>query len=339
MSDQPFVGQIATFAGRRAPRGWAMCDGSLLEISKYKDLFNVIKNVYGGDGTTNFALPDLRGRLTIHQAEGFSLGSIGGQEQVTLNPAQLPSHSHNALAITTQANLANPSGAVWAYGSNSYTTDPLDALMSPNAIDSAGGGQAHNNMMPFLSISFIIALEGVTPDPHQDADNEYFIGEVRLTAFGFAPGGWRLADGQLLPIASNQALFSLLGTTYGGDGRTTFALPDLQGRTPIHRSQDHQAGQTGGQQAHILTLNEIPVHSHRANANVESPNPSPSNFPAGAIWGVGAASHYARPAGSVSPMNPKAISSVGGFEAHQNMQPFQVINFIVRTGGSILPQQ
>ena len=334
MSNQPFIGQISTMASRFVPRGWAVCDGSLLQISQNKLLFSMIGNVYGGDGVSTFGLPDLRGRLAIHNGEGFPIGSIGGQEQVTLTVDQLPSHSHVPQAVPAPARLASPAWAGWAFGSDSYTTDPLDALMSQKTVATAGDGEPHDNMMPFLAINFIIAIEGVTPNPDEDAGNEFFVAEVRMAAFNFAPRGWLPANGQLLPIATHQALFAILGTTYGGDGKSNFALPNLQDRTPIHRNQQYSAGHAGGQVQHILTVDELPLHGHGALANVQSPNPSPSIFPQDAVWGVGAKSHYAAPVGSGSPMSDKAISSVGGFVPHQNMQPFQAISFIIRTGSA-----
>ncbi|HEY6333420.1 MAG TPA: tail fiber protein [Blastocatellia bacterium] len=332
MSNKPFVGQIATIASTYAPRLWALCDGSTLQVSQNEDLFSVIKSTYGGDGINTFALPDLRGRLTVHQGNGFPLGARGGDEQVTLTTDELPSHCHLPTAVFGKnADQVSPRGAGWAFGSESYTKDDYDALMSQNGtIKPAGGGQPHNNMMPFLAINFVIAVEGVLPEPDKDVSNEYFVGEVRMVAFHFAPGGWQLANGQTLPIANNQALFSLAGTAYGGDGTTNFALPNLEGRTPIHRDQQHPVGEADGQSEHILTLDEMPRHTHNTNGNVQSPNPSPSIFPNNAVWGVGQKPHYATPTGSSVLMSDKAISTVGGFVGHQNMQPFQVISFIVR---------
>jgi len=161
---------------------------------------------------------------------------------------------------------------------------------------------------------------------------EPFLSEVRIMSFIFAPKGWALCNGQLLPINQNQALFSLLGTTFGGDGRVNFALPDLRGRTPIHVGSGHTLGERGGEQAHTLSIAELPEHTHVMMAN--STNTGSTNTPSTATvpaMSVGA-SMYAS-AANLMAMSPAAIANVGGSQAHLNMQPFLTLSFCIALQG------
>jgi microcystin-dependent protein len=158
---------------------------------------------------------------------------------------------------------------------------------------------------------------------------EPFLSEIRMMSFVFAPKGWTLCDGQLLPINQNQALFSLLGTTFGGDGRVNFALPDLRSRTPIHVGSGHVLGERGGEQAHTLSIAEIPTHTHVANGtNVNGAGAVPNNTSL-----LGAFNNaYTQPAALTS-LSPSTVSLVGGSQAHQNMMPFLTISFCIALQG------
>lgn len=164
-----FVGEIRMFGGANAPPGWVICDGRLLQVSEQTDLYNVIGNLYGGDGDTTFAVPDLRGRVPVHVAAGsYAPAQTGGAEQVILDVTQLPGHTHVALAAATKAGTSTPAGNFWA-GSPKYTeyaTAPDGTVMSTQALTAFGGGQAHENMHPYLPITFIIALTGRFPTGH-----------------------------------------------------------------------------------------------------------------------------------------------------------------------------
>jgi microcystin-dependent protein len=163
---------------------------------------------------------------------------------------------------------------------------------------------------------------------------EPFLSEIRIMSFVFPPKGWALCNGQLLPINQNQALFSLLGTTYGGDGRVNFGLPDLRGRVPIHMGSGHTLGERGGEQAHTLSISEIPTHTHTVNAtnNPASTGTAASNTLLGAI-----ANTYNAPANLVA-LSPSEIGNVGGTQAHLNMQPFLTLSFCIALQG-IFPSQ
>jgi microcystin-dependent protein len=163
---------------------------------------------------------------------------------------------------------------------------------------------------------------------------EPFLSEIRIMSFGFAPKGWALCDGQLLPINQNQALFSLLGTTYGGDGRVNFGLPNLQGRTPIHMGSGHTLGERAGEQAHTLSISELPTHVHSVSASSSATGGNAN--PNGRFLGGGNNVYHA-PA-SLTSMTPQTVASTGGSQAHLNMQPFLVLNFSIALQG-IFPSQ
>ena len=162
---------------------------------------------------------------------------------------------------------------------------------------------------------------------------EPFLSEIRIFSFNFAPKGWALCDGQLLPINQNQALFSLLGTTYGGDGRVNFALPDLRGRTPLHMGSGHTLGERGGEQAHTLSIPEIPTHTHTLNATSAAAD---LNVPTSAYLATVNNGYTA--AANLVALGASALASAGGSQAHLNMQPFRVLNFCIALQG-IFPSQ
>lgn len=163
--------------------------------------------------------------------------------------------------------------------------------------------------------------------------SEPFLSEIKIMSFGFPPKGWALCDGQLLPINQNQALFSLLGTTYGGDGRVNFGLPNLQGRAPMHMGSGHTLGERGGEQAHTLSISEIPTHTHTANAVSTAGN---SPIPTGNF--LGSADNTYVSAQTLTSLQPGTVGAVGGSQAHLNMQPFLTLSFCIALQG-IFPSQ
>jgi microcystin-dependent protein len=162
---QPYVGEIRMFAGNFAPAGWMFCEGQLLPISEYETLFNLIGTTYGGDGQSTFALPDLRGRVPIHQGNSFVLAETGGAEEIVLTVAQLPAHAHGLGVVQAVGNQTNPSGNLPAQSLNvtPYINDAPSGSFNANAITQAGGSQPHTNFQPYLCVDFIISLFGIFP--------------------------------------------------------------------------------------------------------------------------------------------------------------------------------
>lgn len=233
VTDDIFAGQVALFGGTFAPRGWAFADGSLLPVSGNEVLFATIGTTYGGNGRTDFALPDLRGRTPVGpDGASLRLGQVVGTDEVSLTEAQMPVHAHTLPA-------------------------PFDDT-GPR-----GGGATIDNRQPSLAINYLIATEGIFPG--NTSPEETILGEITLFAGNFAPAGWAIADGSLLPIVEHPALFSLLRDTYGGDGLNNFALPDLRGRTAIGPDALFALGDMPGANAIALTENELPGHTHEAS--------------------------------------------------------------------------
>ena len=238
-TNSPFLGEVSTTARSVRPDGYEFTDGQSISIVDNQALFALLGISFGGNGTTAFELPDIRGRTAIHEGSGNGLttrflGESLGVEEVTLTEAELPTHSHGI-----------PNGSTETVGNN----------------------QSHLNMQPSLGMNYIIATEGFFPS-RDGLNDQTFIGQVSMFAGNFAPGGWAFTDGQSLPIVGNEALFSLLGTTYGGDGVQTFQLPDLRGRTPIHSGignglTNRTLRDSIGTENVGLTTNTMPMHVHK----------------------------------------------------------------------------
>lgn len=164
---QPFIGEVRMFAGNFAPVGWMFCDGQTIPISENETLFALIGTTYGGDGEETFKLPDLRGRLPLHQNNSFTLGESGGVEQVTLTVQQIPLHTHPMVGAGVNGAQAGPTNAVLANSTivTPYAPETPNVQMAANAIPPIGGSQPHSNMQPFLCVSFIISLYGLFPSP------------------------------------------------------------------------------------------------------------------------------------------------------------------------------
>ena len=168
---EPFVGEIRLFAGNFPPNGWQFCDGQLISIAQNVVLFDLIGTTYGGDGQTTYALPDMRGRVPVHQGNNgqsnYVAGQAGGVENVTLTPAQMPQHTHAMSASTSAASAAHgPSEVLGSSATMSlYGSGTPNMAMDPNAITQVGGGQPHANVPPFVALSYIISMFGIFPSP------------------------------------------------------------------------------------------------------------------------------------------------------------------------------
>jgi microcystin-dependent protein len=164
---QPYVGELRMFGGNFAPAGWMFCEGQLLPISENETLFQLIGTTYGGDGESTFALPDLRGRLPLHQGNGFILAETGGSEEVTLTTQQTPVHTHAHLASMAPGTGSNPQNAVVAQAPQIqvYIEDVPSTPMNGLIVGPIGGSQPHTNLQPYLCVNFIISLFGIFPSP------------------------------------------------------------------------------------------------------------------------------------------------------------------------------
>jgi len=166
---QPYVGEIRLFGGNFAPVGWAFCNGQILSISQNDTLFNLIGTTYGGDGQSTFGLPDLQGRRPVHQGQGpglgpYTIGELGGVEDVTLTGSQGGSHNHNPRAVSQSGTVDTPAGNVWAqWSDNPYATTGSTVQLTATAIGQSGGNQPHENRSPFLVVTYIISLFGIFP--------------------------------------------------------------------------------------------------------------------------------------------------------------------------------
>jgi microcystin-dependent protein len=170
----PFLAEIRMFAGSFAPRGWALCNGQLISISQNTALFSLLGTTYGGDGKVTFALPNLQGTAPMQQGQGPGLsdrwlGETGGEPSVTLLTAELPTHTHQARAVDASGDVTTPNNALWAsatfgrVGTNMYSSAAPSQMMNPTSTGITGGSQPHNNMPPYLCVTFIIALQGIFP--------------------------------------------------------------------------------------------------------------------------------------------------------------------------------
>ncbi len=325
-----FIGEVRLFPYSFTPAGWLPCDGSLLGIEEYPALYGLIGTTFGGDGTTTFAVPDLRGRTALGAGAATGLtartvGETGGSEAVTLTEAQLPAHSHPAVGSAAQATTTSPAGATWAVDPDGapYAPGTGTSAMAPSAVAATGGGQAHPNRSPVVGIGHAIRFDGVHPAGGDDGDTT--LGEIRLMA-GATPQGWFPCDGRTLPISANQALFSILGTTYGGNGIQAFAVPDLRGRVPVHTGPQHPIGAAGGAEAVTLTRGQMPAHTHPAQGTSAAASAS---SPAGATWAVTDGPRYAAGPQVVA----TDLGSAGGSQPHPNMPPFAVLTYVIATTG------
>jgi microcystin-dependent protein len=164
---QPYVGEIRMFAGNFPPAGWMFCEGQTLPISENETLFQLIGTTYGGDGESTFSLPDLRGRIPIHQGNGFILAEIGGSEEITLTVNQIPQHNHTLIGSSVNGTQANPANNFLSSSTviQAYIEETPAAGMAPNSIGPFGGSQPHTNFQPYLCVDFIISLFGIFPSP------------------------------------------------------------------------------------------------------------------------------------------------------------------------------
>jgi microcystin-dependent protein len=330
------LGNVKLVAYGFVPHGWAACDGQLLPIASNTALFSIIGTIYGGDGRTTFGLPDLRTRVPIHQSGSHREGSSGGASAVSLTVGQMPEHTHPLMATEDAVSTDAPAGHVPAgspRGQALYAPASAGTVtnMEPDSIGHAGGGQAHENMQPGLGLQYVICVNGEYPsrDGALPDEGEDFLADVKTYGFNSAPRGWAACDGQLLPIAQYQSLYSLLGTTYGGDGKTTFALPDLRGRAAVGEGnlQGNQVtlGEKMGAESVTLKTSEIPSHNHQANLV------NATGSAVGAEGTMFAANPNFFTSGTLdATLDPSAVGAPNpNGQAHDNMMPFLAVNYCI----------
>jgi microcystin-dependent protein len=343
----PYVGEIRMFAGDFAPAGWLFCDGQQLPISENEALFSLIGTTYGGDGDNTFAAPDLRGRAPVHVGtlanRSFKLADTGGQESVRLTVANLPSHSHPVKAILQPATTNAPERALLAdtgkSGANAYGTgNPIESL-SPSTVGTAGASAPHDNVQPFLAVNFIISMVGTMPFGRGGADGPY-VGEIRIFPYNFVPRGWAPCNGQLLPTSGNTALFSILKTYYGGNGQSSFGLPNLVASVPVGAGHgnglsDRPLGGSGGERAVQLTREALAVHGHRLMASTPPGNKvGPEAQYAASAPNLGM---YGAPE-NLTQMSTDVLQPAGNGSPHNNMQPYLALTFGIALQGMFPPR-
>jgi microcystin-dependent protein len=343
MASAPYLGEIRMFGGKVPPAGWAFCDGSSLSIANNVALFSLIGTTFGGDGQAFFNLPDLRGRVFVSTDNNeYLVGQTGGAEQVSLQEVNLPAHTHS-VSCSTAGSSDTPKGNTWGPATNTVYSPPasgaLARAMSTLGIKPAGSGKPHENMIPFLCVNYIIALTGIFPSKGDAAGAgapadqvggtpDQYLSELRIFPFNFVPSGWMACNGQQLPVGPNQALYALLGITYGGNA-SFFNLPNLVARVPVHAGDVHTLGQTGGEATHVLSIGEMPSHTHQAQASSSGPA---TGLPTNAFWASNTGvKPYGSPPGPL--MSSQAINAAGNNVGHENRSPFVVLNICIAVVG------
>lgn len=366
MAQDPFLGEIRAFAFGFVPNGWIQCNGQTLNIVSNQALYSLLGTTYGGNGTSTFAVPNLADRIVIGPGQGsnlpnYSLAQTGGSKTFTISMDNMPTHTHTGTNLpAASANLQvyynnvtaaspSPEGTYYAKNASNFYSATYNTVMASSTssctTESAGISQAANGMMPYLAMNYCICVSGLYPTT-SGAGFDPLLGEIKLFAGNFIPGGWAACNGQSLTIMQNQALYSLLGTNYGGNS-TTFMLPDLKGRTPIHIGQgagltNHQLAEKGGSIQCTLTATTLPSHNHLMNfplmvSNLAANNASPENcFPTKmASNGFEAGTSHSGSFITTGATLTTSSSSAGSASPTPitTTQPFVSINYIIATTG------
>ena len=363
----PFIGEIRLFAFPKVPVGWYPCDGRSLSIAEHQALYSVLGATFGSDAKTWFALPDLAGRVPIGQGQSsettrYHLGDRGGEETHYLIYPECPIHGH-ALAVTNAASTSatpgpdlRPGGLV-PYPSDrmlytSATTVQTSVGLVAATLAASGGGQPHDNMMPSVVMNYCIAEQGIYPpdgDPTGQTEDGY-LGEIRIVAFPCGADGfkvdvekWLPCDGRLLPISGNQPLHGLIGTAYGGDGATTFALPNLNGTTgtgSVAISQgrgpgmaERTIGAALGSRTTRLAPQQMPMHTHQFRLGVASTgSAAPGNSGTSVMIDPHTNGFSNAPPNVTLPAD--TITIAGGGAEHDNQQPTLGLCYAIAITGS-----
>jgi microcystin-dependent protein len=344
----PFLGEIRMFAGDFAPEGWLLCDGAVLNISDHDALYNVVENTYGGDGNHTFALPDLRGRVPRHDHR--FLGESGGYEHVALGVDQMAAHTHHICGYSVPGAVPDPANTMVATTGASggstglYAADAPDVQLAANAVTPTGDGEPHENRQAYLSLNFIISVSGDYPSPERPASSgsDPFYGEVRVFGFGDPPPrGWMTCDGMELLIKQHTTLHSVLGNTYGGDGTTHFALPQLSFRLTLGAGQgpglsNYALGEAGGADSVTLELKHLPSHTHTLSA-IDA-NGDSQDF-TNATLARYANAYQQNTADNLTTLHEQSVAEAGWKAAHHNTMPCLALTFCICVDGGVEPRR
>ena len=322
------VGAIIIYAGAAALDGFLECNGQAISRTTYAELFKKIGTTYGeGDSSSTFNLPDYSNRVPVGTSSSISLGDQGGEATHTLTQAELPAASLKILDSTYSwavhiAGLNTTSGNDYP-GITGKKATPTDAQKLKT--ENLGSGQAHNNMQPYIGQRYMIKVL-----PSTEQDNSYSfsiehspIGEITEYAGSTAPENYLICDGSAISKETYSELFAVIGTTYGsGDGSTTFNLPNLKSRIPVGLDSSDTSfntlGKTGGEKTHTLTVEEMPSHNHKLSGALTGETKAITN--SGNDWAQT----------TTSWQNETFITNTGGGKEHNNLQPYIVINYIIR---------
>eukprot|EP01090_Pellita_catalonica_P002676 TRINITY_DN1224_c0_g1_i3.p1 TRINITY_DN1224_c0_g1~~TRINITY_DN1224_c0_g1_i3.p1 ORF type:complete len:741 (-),score=112.64 TRINITY_DN1224_c0_g1_i3:121-2343(-) len=291
------------------------------------ELYSVIGNTFGGTPNQSFALPNMTGRFLLGTGTGPGLSfrtfaEIGGAESVTLTAAQIPTHGHKVMATSSAGQSNSPSNSVLADGAPYRAAEEASmTILRPDSVASVGGNQPHNNLPPFISLS--AAMQTNKDNTNQQDSTTIPMGRITFVATDInqRPPGWMPCNGTLLPISRYNELFKTFGTTYGGDGRTTFGLPDLRGRGALGAGGSTRLGQKGGTESITLTTAHLPLHTHTLNAT----NSAADNVTSNLTILAQALNAYSTIGNNLVELADAALSDRGGSQAHTNMPPFIVM--------------
>lgn len=381
---EEFVGEIKMFGGDYPPENWLICDGQGVLVNRYIPLYSIIGNIYGGNDYS-FCLPDLRSVVPIGAGRGQNLnnrftGEKGGTEIVRLNPENVSGHNHSTevtspeyagivspLASTENDSLspvnAFPGKTPGDFYCEEHSTGMGEStaeltLERPAIVDVQPAGSyspdPHNNIMPFQAVNYIICYASDNY-PEREKPMPGFLGDIRMTGGSYTPENWMFCQGQTLNISDFPDLYNIVGTLYGGDGQTTFRLPDLQGRVPLGSGSNrgYPQGYSGGSEKELLTGEQLPQHTHEAKisppelkgtVSLRAAVEPESKYPKGQypceIGNASFATTSNTTMGSseveiykTSPMSAQLVPA-GGAAPHENMQPFLVVNFMICVKGS-----
>jgi microcystin-dependent protein len=304
-------------------------------MSNFQNLFSIIGTRFGGDAD-HFCVPDMKGRVLTHNGENLPPFLRAGVEKHVLTIKEMPKHNHVSIASSKGVDTNTPLSSFWASDVGYVRTD--NSSMHPGTIKEEGNGVAHNNMSPYLPLNYCIASEGDYPDHSYGEVNE-FTGAIRPFCRTLDEGRWLKCDGRELPLQQHMDLFKVLQYTYGGVENRTFRLPDLRGRalvsigTPPELTH-YKLGEKAGVASVKLTTDEMPAHNHKALANPESNSQIPKNCGwANYSRTRPAPNSFAKEKGDGAVMSAAAFGSTGDDEAHNNMMPYQAMEYMICTRG------